>query len=625
MMDAEDMRLLESLLGNGMDDLQHDSAALPFDHNPQASQTIYAEVATQPPPLSPSSSSLSASSSSVVGDFELKILSSRIANTDQLVRTIHQQTQEINSLKAQLVSINESVMNVAGTARADAQRTLQLQHERDQLQRQTVQLNAALQAAQDMALNASSIHTQDMAAVELRCQQADSELIEVCRQFLVQGNLLSDNRLSNGALNRYYMKAGEMLKRRGQPVDGLLRTTASARKRRPSRGCAMATQTDFPERVVVERPAPPKQRSCATMTDAGTTMAVASTMTDLRADEITIRRAQVAVCDRATQALPTTTTRGTSTVLTKMVTVGTGTVQRKSATVGTSTECTGWPERPDVEEILSRVVVQLPTPLSPIADCSAAAATGRDNVGCQTSDDLLEAGPPPSAAVETQTVGTMTTLANVRKRIEYAKRGARTQTASTSPTLGQQMMLLQQQQQLMQQQQQHMFDIKKEEQLSSPFGSMQDLSAIGAAAAVPPTSQPDGRAINPQLSGLWRVLGQMLFSIIGSGRIFDDEPSTMEMINRNLTQIRCAVEMATKQNEEVEAVVDKPGYMPDSLEEPDAAEEVPNESDQSTGEMETQTDDATGHTPEPNEIVIDKPAIEIGKTTRFIVQLVTQA
>lgn len=482
------------------------------------------------------------SPSSDVADFDLGLLSTRITDTDLLVQSLHLQTQEIASLKAQLASLNQSVARVTAGAHTDQLKAARLLGERDDCSRQVASLAAELAAHRTSADSAKGLHEQQLAAAEQRCQLADDELIDVCKQFLVQGNVLADSHLANGAHNRQYMRVAELLKRRGQNVDGLVRTTSTKRKRTISLrsagggGHTVATQTT-PECTPVMRTvattttdllvaATPVVRSCGTMTDAPEPTAVPS------------------VCHRATQAMPTTTTRGTSTP-----------APARTCSVGT-----GFPELPSIDEIFRQMIVKVPAPLSPIAELLA--ADERVEIACQTESTgedahcavaSAEAGtsPPPASPVKvavpvssthtaTQSVGTITNIANIRKRIEYARK-SRTATAGASL--------------LEQLQQQQKYDIKKEE-IASPYGTSNDMHAKamtdGPVFDAVRAMSCGGNRINPHLSGLWRVLGQLIFSIIGAGRVLDDDqplvggPESMETINQ---QLRTVFELAQQQHQ----------------------------------------------------------------------------
>lgn len=528
---------------------------------------VVAGTATTVTDASPSSVSGCANSTSPsehVADFDLGLLSARITDTDLLVQSLHLQTQEIASLKAQLASLNQSVARVAASAHTEQLKSARLQNERDESASQVARLGAELATQRQSADAAKSLHDQQLAEAEQRCSLADAELIDVCRQFLVQGNTLADSHLSNGAQNRQYMRVAELLKRRGQNVDGLVRTTSTKRKRTASvrsSGCSVATQTTpapmhcsaatMTTEIMSAPPPPPIARPTRTY----------GTMTDVTGSPAAVK----SVCHRATQAMPTTTTRATSTLM-----------PAKTCSIGTS-----FPELLSVEEIFRQMIVKVPAPLSPIADLPTAE---RVEMACQTEAVAVIRGtvgtaetgtsPPPSpekvvsvpsSQAATQSVGTITNIANIRKRIEYARRSRAT---PACPSLQQQQQIGQHWQDQLLQQQQHMYDIKKEEN-ASPFGSLHDLHAAAIAAATgvgSPTGLASdsgsatggGNRINPHLSGLWRVLGQLIFSIVGSGRVLDDGQSLggaqpMEAINR---QIQTVVELAQQQQSDAEVAAE---------------------------------------------------------------------
>lgn len=432
------------------------------------------------------------------GRYDMDVLAARIADTDSLVQSLHLQSQEIEELKTQLISLNDSAVKVNASFIEEQRKTIRLQRELNEAMAKSTMLEKKANELSNEQINQASYHKQVVADLENQQSQHESEMIGLCKQFLVQGNVLADNHLSDGAMNRTYMKVVEMLKRKGESVDGLLKTTSSKRKR--SKTCNAATMTSSDSCSVFTMTETKKTSSSSCMTD------------DLPALH-TITTPAKSFCDRATQHLPTTTTRGTTTsVFIQKVSIG-----------------TNFPEPVALKEIFRQTIIDIPAPISPILDFHWPTADS----SCQTtqSEDnniFVITNQPKPLSLQVHSVGTMTQLSNVRKTIDYTRDiNRRLVLNGRHHPLG------------------AIYDIKKED--SSPSGSMQNLSNA------PPPVHPilgSQSPISPHLSGLWRILGQTIFSIIGTGRIFDNSPSTMEMINANLEQIRSVVESGQELNDE---------------------------------------------------------------------------
>lgn len=148
-----------------------------------------------------------------------------------------------------------------------------------------------------------------------------------------------------------------------------------------------------------------------------------------------------------------------------------------------------------VENILSEIVFDIPDALSPImeSDISEESISFAD-IGVQTCSDSQ---PEKPQKVEMKTIETMTNLCNIRKKIDYIKKQPRPSSSMES--------ILQ--------------NLKKEpdDKLSSP-----------------------ANLINPQLSSLWMLLGRTIFSLIGSGQVFDN--SHILTLNEEVQKIAKQIE-----------------------------------------------------------------------------------
>lgn len=239
------------------------------------------------------------------------------------------------------------------------------------------------------------------------------------------------------------------------------------------------------------------QCSTSTMTDkeVGPTVPAVvlcstSTMTEDEVKPVPVILPQRTFCDKSTMHFQTTATRGTNTKWSLPETISVG---------------TNYPEPISIQEIFRRTICELPEMVTAIEEFK----WPKNHSATQTSGSSTDE--PVKRFVDAATI---THIKNVRKHINYNRiiKEKLLQPNSANP----------------------LFPIKKEELSSN--GSMPNLAfpMTDSIPRVPP--------INPQLTGLWQFFGEYMFSLIGSGRIFDGEPSVMEHIYANLNVIRSAVE-----------------------------------------------------------------------------------
>ena len=219
-----------------------------------------------------------------------------------------------------------------------------------------------------------------------------------------------------------------------------------------------------------------------------------ATMTDdaeLQKELDVVQVPEKTFCNKSTMHFQSTATRGTSTsAFIKMATVG-----------------TMFPEPISIEEIFRQTIIKVPDLVESIEEFkwpSVECATQTNNDAMEVDDNLL-----PAKSV--RNISTNTRIKNIRKPISYS-----TPNHSSSFNLKQ------------------LFNIKKEEDSYISPVNFDTLPTTG--------NQP----INPQLSGLWQILGQTIFSIIGNGRVFDNA-TNMDQINHSLNQIRNIVDTHTEQ------------------------------------------------------------------------------
>lgn len=182
--------------------------------------------------------------------------------------------------------------------------------------------------------------------------------------------------------------------------------------------------------------------------------------------------------DKSTMYTQSTITRGTTANLSP-IKVSVGTI---------------FPEPLSVEQIFQETIVDIPDLIDEIEEFKWPTETQ------STQTDVVD------SMANVRSVGTMTAIKNVRQRINYTRK-IRSEIMQQQTSAN------------------RLLNVKKEEE-RSPMGSTQNLAGSGC--------------INPQLTELWKILGQTIFTIVGSGRIFDNT-TNMDLINDSLNQIRSAL------------------------------------------------------------------------------------
>lgn len=178
--------------------------------------------------------------------------------------------------------------------------------------------------------------------------------------------------------------------------------------------------------------------------------------------------------------------------------------RKSTATRGTTTStfiekvdmATNYPEPLEVEEILSLMIDGTPPLIEPVCELPSMSTSTQTELPAQSK----------------RNVGTVTPLKNVRRRITY-------NTDQYESTFN------------------YFFGVKKEKEDSSS-DTMSNLE------------YPNHRnfPINNNLSDLWQMVGQMIFSIIGNGEVFAHSNS-VNLISDNLNQLRRVLEMQTHTND----------------------------------------------------------------------------
>ncbi len=224
-------------------------------------------------------------------------------------------------------------------------------------------------------------------------------------------------------------------------------------------------------------------------------MVDAATMTD-ECDKLKSKEVKT-FCDKSTMHSPmvSTTTRGTTT----------------STFIKKVDVATNFPDpiAIEVDEIFRIMIDDMPPVITPIEDLPLKSTCSQTEPQSQLNCS----------------VGTMTRIRNVRRQINYATDHPQSSSPTSNP----------------------LYRVKKEKVDDMLFNLDYPNHTAG------------GTPINRELTHLWQMLGQMIFTIIGTGEVFNHS-NNMNLINDNLNQIRRVIEIETQPEEQFQ-------HMDDSVEE----------------------------------------------------------
>lgn len=379
-----------------------------------------------------------------VNVFNMDLLLSTITNTDTLVRSYKNACTENNQLKKNLQSITDSSVQLTSMYQKEREKTIQLTAEKHRLDAKIKEIEQQIVEIANKKLNQETIHKQMIAELEEQVGKSSdakqSDYIDLCKQFVAQGNLLQQNNLATAALRRKHKHVIDILKQRGEKYEEPLNTSIK-------RSSSVGTKTM-------------ENRSIATMTET-------LNQPICQAEKIAVK-----TCERATMHRVSTATRSTCT-----------SVFIKRVDASTSTESIDQSNK-NVRNIFKETLTH-PALLSPIKSVGSTQANKTD-------------GRLQKKSVCDQ--GTITQLENVCREIGYMRNVYSPHSDQNSVDSG----------------------------FASPINTKNEFSDLFMNQNLFSASAMNASVINPELLRVWQMLGETVFSIVGTGRIFNDHaPSFM--------------------------------------------------------------------------------------------------
>lgn len=374
-----------------------------------------------------------------VNVFNTDLLLSTITNTDSLVRNYKNVCTDNNQLKKNLQSITDSSVRLTNMYQQEVEKTKRLTDEKQHLDARIKEIEQQIAQITNKNLNQDTIHKQTIAELEEQIDKLantqNADYIDLCKQFVVQGNILQQNNLATAAHRRKHKNVIDILKRRGEKYEELLLTTI----KRPA---------NVDAKTMVNR-------SIATMTET------------IGPPICQPEKNTVKTCDKGTMHRASTATRSTCT-----------SVFIKKIDASTSTDPIDQSNK-HVRNIFKETLSH-PALLSPIKNI-----------------DSMQASKTAAATLHRKSTcnqGTITHLANVGKEIGYTRNVYSPQSDRNSVDSG----------------------------FASPIITKNEFSDLFTNQNLFSPAAMSTNIINPELLRVWQILGETIFSIVGSGRIFND-------------------------------------------------------------------------------------------------------
>uniref|UniRef100_A0A1Q3F0M5 Putative actin cytoskeleton-regulatory complex protein pan1 n=1 Tax=Culex tarsalis TaxID=7177 RepID=A0A1Q3F0M5_CULTA len=404
--------------------------------------------------------------SDTVGQLDLNVIANTLASADALIRQIKAQQEENGALKEKITSLRSSALQIKQLYEAELGKNRgTADRERDYI-RQVGELEARTRDAENARVNAELREKETVAELERKLEASQERYDGLAGDALRNAVLLAESGLLPvdqqprlRELRSYWQTQVQNGVTLPEDIAAILAKKKLSRKKR---------------RSDVE------SRDQATMTCGPT---VTSTAVNTTAEPLPAPVPAKTFADKATMYSSSTVTRSTCTsAFIRRVDVG-----------------VNYPEvvPKSIDEILRECVIEMPSLLSPILDNLP--PVQKQSIETQTDEPATVT---VTATTSTTSVGTNTTLRNIRRRLDYVRK---TENLAAG------------------------FTIKKEETIS-PASSIQNLPAAASAE------------VNPQLTQIWALLGETMFRLLGNGRLFDSQQQCYNTINERLAMVNSLID-----------------------------------------------------------------------------------
>ncbi|XP_058826601.1 uncharacterized protein LOC131686704 [Topomyia yanbarensis] len=441
-----------------------------------------------------------------VAQLDLNVIANTLASVDSLIRQIKSQQVENENLKEKISSLRSSALQIKQLYEAEVGKNQGTVNREEDYIRQLRVLEGRASAAENARVNAELREKETVAELERKLESSKERYDALAVDMVKSCSLLADN--------------------------GLLPTEQQLRFRDVKSHVQGIIQNgqEVPEDIVAylsrKKPSRKKRKSECELRDQAA---------------ITIGQSSCSVGVNTISELPSQTTSSTSThdlvtvfpnclmsdepkplpALPKRTVVDKSTMY-SSSTITRSTCTSAFIKKVDVginfpevipksiDDILRECVIELPSLLSPILDDIP---IRKESVHTQTESwqDQIP------TKTQMASCGTNTNLRNIRRKIDYVRKFEQLPAN------------------------QLLSSIKKEEMIS-PAGSIQNIPAV--------FHQSDElTGVNPQLTQIWGLLGDTMFRLLGSGRMFDSQ--CYNTINERMAMINNLIDPETRRGTEM--------------------------------------------------------------------------
>lgn len=423
---------------------------------------------------------------------ELSLIANSIANTDELVRRIQLLTEENQKLKLKYKSLNQSAKQVKDLYEQERTTGLELNSKHKQLSALISDLRERNRRLEHVQVNMKLTHEQAIAEVEAKVKLEHDKCNHVFKELVLQCQELD----TDFKFKLILKQAVDVLINRGVEINKERFYSKNRRRKRKKHNgsstngsiCSGSDSFD-PEESSFD--AFPDNVSVISVIDEikPKSMDTESELSTEQRKTFNSIAINTEPCIEKTLISVETNTE-IKTFTDKSTSYTNSTTTRGTSTfVETVNVSTNFPEvhlLPNITDILNEMIFDMPPLLEPIDDLPLKTRSSQTDKTLQQS---------PQSKRKTRSYGVNTILENIRRPLDY----------NNDTT----------------------FDrIKKED----PFGVLS-------------TIQSDN--LNPQLTCLWALLGQMIFRVIGNGQVF--EPTLSSNVEQTWEQIRELQEMIEMQ------------------------------------------------------------------------------
>lgn len=305
--------------------------------------------------------------------FDVQLLLSSIHQTDDLVRKYSTKCDENKQLQENLVSLNDSSIQIRQLYASEKEKTEKLTLDKQKVNDENRQLKADLAAIQHEQINNETLQKQTIAELEYQLEtvakKSTAKYVELCESFVAQGLILHTNGLATPSLTKKCAHARDVLKSHNRPFEWS-----------EARSGAKAMRS------------PVKANRCK----------CSSTVSPRKDASHSIQPKRVMTSEKGTMFTQTTATRSTCT---------SAFIRKVDASTNTNSIDADTELCLTVQKILDQMVPLPPFQL-PIHDVAP-------DDDCVPPSNACSIGSTQTDIREYRNQGTMTRIQNVRKRVNY--------------------------------------------------------------------------------------------------------------------------------------------------------------------------------------------------------------